>query len=176
MWADDDDYGKGGGGFDVSGYGSPSTQAASSDAKSSKKASSLFPVAVKQILESTDEAMQIAGYPVSMMTIVGIVKSIEITSTKVVYIVQDWSGTITCMLWLEKGGGDDQNPPVIENTYCRMTGTKRIHDGKAVMFVYNVAAVENLMELSYHYLQVIQIPLKAEELRYTLVRYLPFWY
>lgn len=121
MWADDIDvYGKGGG-FDVSGYdNSPSAPAA--DSKSSKKASSLFPVSIKQIIEFADEAMQIAGYPVTMMTIVGIVKSIEVTSTKVVYTIQDWSGTIVGMLWLEGGAGDDQNPKVIENTYCRMTG------------------------------------------------------
>lgn len=121
MWADDmDDYGKAGG-FDVSGYeNSPSAPAA--DSKSSKKASSLFPVTIKQINESTDEAMQIAGYPVTMMTVVGIVKSIEVTSTKIVYTIEDWSGTIVGMLWLEGGASEDQNPKVIENTYCRMTG------------------------------------------------------
>lgn len=116
MWIDDE-----GGGFDVSGYDkSPSTPVA--DPKSTRKASSLFPISIKQIIDSAEDAMQIAGHPVTMMTVVGIVKSIEVTSTKVVYTIQDWSGTITGMLWLEGSTGDDQNPKVIENTYCRMTG------------------------------------------------------
>lgn len=123
MWADPYDEFADKGGFDVSGYeNSPSTPTV--DSKSSKRASSLFPVAIKQILESTEEAMQVAGYPVSMMTVVGIIKSVEVSSTKIVYTIQDWSGTIIGMLWLETegGAGDNQNSRVIENTYCRMTG------------------------------------------------------
>lgn len=49
-----------------------------------------------------------------------------------------------------------------------------MHDGKACLFVYNVAPVENLMELTYHYLQVLQIPLKAEEMRYELYEIIVF--
>lgn len=166
MWTDDNDYTTSGGGFDVnaSQYDSPSA-AAGSDAKQSRKPNSLFPVAIKQITDNTEDTMTISGYPVSMMTVVGIVRSVELTSTKIVYTVQDWSGTITGMLWLEGESGDDQKATtVIENTYCRMTGTKRMQDSKPCLFIYSIVPIENMNELTYHFLQVIHIPLKAAEM------------
>ncbi len=167
MWTTDEDMTTSGGGFDVSGYGSPS--AGTTDTKTSRRASSVFPVAIKQIKESADELV-IAGHPVSMMSVVGIIRSVEITSTKIVCSVQDWSGTITAMLWLDDGS-DDQKRNVVENTYCRMTGTKRMHEGHACLLVYNISPIENLTELTYHYLMVLHIPRKAEELRFVLFCY-----
>lgn len=164
MWNDDNDYTTGGG-FDVnaSQYGSPTV--AGNDSKQSRKPNSLFPVTIKQILDNTEDSMTISGYPVSMMTVVGIVRNIELTSTKIVYTVQDWSGIITGMLWLEGETGDDQKSTnVIENTYCRMTGTKRMQDSKPCLFIYSIVPIENLTELTYHFLQIVHIPLKAAEM------------
>ena len=161
MWSDADFSGVGGGGFDN--FGSQSQSAApASDNK--KRHSSVVPVAIKQILDCQDDSLQIAGMPVSMMQIVGIVRSINITSTKIQYNIQDWSGVIDGMLWLE-GDSDPRASNVIENTYCRMTGTLRRNDNAKIIFVYNIAPIENLYELTHHYLQIIYIPLKAEEQR-----------
>lgn len=166
MWSnDDDDFHRDSGGFDTSGYGE-SPAGISTENRISKRPSSVFPVAIKQILESSEDIIQIVGYPVSMMTIVCIITSVDVTSTKIVYTVKDWSGFITGMLWLEEENNDDQKTQnVVENTYCRMTGTKRMHEGRPCLFVYSIVPIEDLSELAYHYLQVVHIPLKAEELR-----------
>lgn len=157
MWSDQD-FTKSGG-FDVSGYDSP-TPAATSDVKT-KRPSSIFPVSIKQILESS-EVMEIAGQVVNMMTIIGIVKSINVTSTKIIYELEDWSGKITAMLWLEDSE-QKNNSGIVENTYVAMSGTKRTQGNQVVFFIYNIRPVEDLKEITYHYLKVIQIPLKKEE-------------
>lgn len=162
MWSDADfSVAGGGGGFDTSNLQS---QSAAPAADNKKRHSSVVPVAIKQILDSPEDQLQIAGLPVTMMQVVGIVKAIAISTTKIQYTIQDWSGIIEGMLWLE-GDNDSKGSNVTENMYCRMTGTLRRNDNQKVLFVYNIRPIENLCELTYHYLQVIHIPLKAEEQR-----------
>lgn len=162
MWSDADFSGVGGGGgFDNLGS---QTQSAAPATDNKKRHSSIVPVAIKQILDCPDDTLQIAGQPVTMMQVVGIIKSVNITSTKIHYSIQDWSGVIDAMLWLE-GDNDSKGSNVTENMYAKLTGTLRRNDNAKVLFLYNIEAIDNLQQLTYHYLQIIYIPLKAEEQR-----------
>lgn len=163
MWTDEDFTRSGG--FDVSGY-SDSSPAAAPETKTSKRPSSIFPLNIKQIVEAKEDVMQVNGLPVTMMRIVAIVKSIEISSTKMIFQLQDWSGEILGMLWLESTS-DEKPAGVIENTYVQVSGTKRNQNGKNVLFIYNIVPVTDLSQITHHYLQVIHIQLKSEERKQT---------
>lgn len=162
MWSDEDFTRSGG--FDVSGYSQGAATPVETN-KTSKRPSSVFPVTIKQVIEAKDDVMTINGLPVTMMRIVAIVKSIEMSSTKIIFQLEDWSGTILGMLWLENSGDDQKPAGVVENTYVQVSGTKRNQGADNVLFVYNIAPINDLSQLTHHWLQIINIPLKREENR-----------
>ncbi|XP_054284100.1 replication protein A 32 kDa subunit-like [Macrosteles quadrilineatus] len=170
----DDGYGGyegGGGGFDVSGFGG--TGETPQGDKKVRRSDSIVPVTVRQILESKDSGLKIGQIDVEaqMVKLIGIVKKINRSNIKVIYTIEDNTGAIEGVQWLESENDDNFTVPVVENTYCTMVGSIRNvstqHSERHIM-VFQIFPVEDLNQVTAHCLQIIHMSLKSDMLNQTI--------
>lgn len=74
----------GGGGFNSSTVGT--------GAVSETKAEGVVPMLVKQVLNCPEEGPQLFGMNFGIVTLVGLVRNVEHSSTKITYLLEDHSG------------------------------------------------------------------------------------
>lgn len=97
-----------------------------------------------------------------MVSIVALVRNILHSSTKITYTLEDFTGQIEGLLWLEEG--DSANTPqLLLNTYARVYCSVRNQGGKKVLMIYNIAPISSINELNTHLLEVINARYMAEE-------------
>uniref|UniRef100_A0A8D9ECX7 Replication protein A 32 kDa subunit n=1 Tax=Cacopsylla melanoneura TaxID=428564 RepID=A0A8D9ECX7_9HEMI len=157
MWNSDENNYDGGGGFD---------QSSTSEKKGGKQneQKTIFPVTVRQILETPHERVKVNDMEVHLATIMGIVKSVDISSIKVNYLVQDNTGILSCVHWID--AEDHGYKPLKENTFVKIVGhIKSLQDGKKNLMIYSAQYVEDFNEVTSHMLEVVLIPLKAEKMK-----------
>lgn len=117
---------------------------------------------VKQILQTDDEGMKLSGMAFGMVNVVGIVRKIEHSSTKITFTIEDITGRIDGLLWLEEG--DTANTPaLLENTYARIYGSIRNQGGTKVLMIFNISSIGSINELNTHYLEILNAKYMAEE-------------
>ncbi|XP_069678451.1 replication protein A 32 kDa subunit [Periplaneta americana] len=163
MW-DSKSYGNEQGGF----LNSPSQFASPAEKqdKPARRVQNTVPVTIRQILESSEDGLKIGGMDVHMFTVVALVRRVEVTSTKVSYLLDDCTGGITGVFWLESVDGDDQQciPPIVENTYCRVYGSVRSNQGKRHVFIFRIMSLTTLDDLTRHILEVMHCNLKIQKM------------
>ncbi|XP_039280731.1 replication protein A 32 kDa subunit-B [Nilaparvata lugens] len=163
MWQNNDDgFGGGGGGFDSSvndGQGTPA-------APKKRSSDTIAHVSVRQILECKEDALKIGNTEIGTIVIVGIAKNIETSSVKIVYNVEDNSGSISVMLWLNADENDGGNvlPDVAQNDYCTVYGKMRVQNGKQFIIAFSIKPVTDLKALVVHKLKVAHTVFKLERL------------
>lgn len=161
MWNSDENYGGDlGGGFD---------QSSTSEKKEAKQEGqkTIVPLTVRQILEAPNDRVKIHDIEVHLATILGIVRSVEPSSIKVNYLVQDNTGCLHCVQWID--ADDHEFKPLKENTWVKIVGTVKNHDGKKNMLIFSAQNIEDYNEITSHMLEVILIPNKAEQLKAATV-------
>lgn len=132
---------------------------------SERRHQSIVPVFIRQIRDNTEDDFKLFGKPVQIVTIVGILKEYEVQSTKATYEVEDHTGRITALWWLENDGDNAPNLPVVkEGCYLRIFGSIRVQDGKKVIMVMKMRPVDKLNEVTTHMLEVVQTRLETEVL------------
>ncbi|XP_021932607.1 replication protein A 32 kDa subunit [Zootermopsis nevadensis] len=163
MW-DSKSYGSEQGGF----FNSPSqfTSPAEKQGKTARRVQNIVPVTVRQILESHDDGLKIGSMDIHMFSLVALVRRVEVTSTKVTYLLDDCTGGITGVFWLESTDGEEQQaiPIVVENTYCHAYGSVRTNQGKKHIFLFRIVNLSNLNDLTKHILEVMYSNLKIEKI------------
>ncbi|CAG7728368.1 unnamed protein product, partial [Allacma fusca] len=97
-----------------------------------KRSQNIFPMAIRQLQESQDDVMKIHDKEVPVITIVGLVKSVEHSSTKTSYVIDDQSGTIDAVTYVGTDDGDSKAMVLMENTYGRVTGSLRTTKGEVL--------------------------------------------
>lgn len=162
MWQNngfDDGFG-GGGGFDPSSAGdkTPGGQ------ERKKTADTIAHVTIRQILQSGDDAVKIGNTEIGCVCVVGIVRGIEASSMKIVYTVEDNTGVITVMHWLNEDKATDAGVPVVENTYCEVFGKIRAQGDKKFIMAFSIKPVTDLKTITVHRLEVIYTVFKLEQL------------
>nr|XP_050849108.1 replication protein A 32 kDa subunit-like [Vespula vulgaris] len=131
----------------------------------SKRINNIVPLMICHIINLKDQSDELSlwGLPVSIITIVGIVRHVERTTTKITYDIEDETGTVTALSWLD---ADKQsvNPSLLEgNIYVRVHGTIRYYNDKQHILAISIVPIEDLSELTNHLLEVTYITLKAQE-------------
>lgn len=97
-----------------------------------------------------------------MVSIVGIVRNVEHSSTKVTVTLEDHSGQIDAHLWLEDG--DQANmPTILLNTYARVFGSIRNQGGTKALMLFRIEALQSINELTTHLLEVLNARYMAED-------------
>ncbi|KAF6214401.1 hypothetical protein GE061_009142 [Apolygus lucorum] len=161
MWTDNDG-GFGGGGFDNTSnmFSSPSGGGSSKPAAS--KTRTIAPVAISQILNCPEDGLKVKEIDVQVVRVVAIVKAIEVSSVKVSYTLEDATGSIQGVSYLESE--EESTVPVVENTYCVAIGSVRASTENKYIMIFNIYPVTDINEVFEHYLGVIHLALKAENM------------
>jgi len=128
-----------------------------------KRSQNVVPLAIRQILNSPDENLTVCGHEVHMVSILGIVKEVVTVTTKVTYTIQDSTGEIAAVKWLE-GDGTDAATSIMENTYVTVVGTARTQQGKKHVMIFKIQPLYDINQLTTHMLEVIKTPFVLEEI------------
>lgn len=145
-----------GGGFD-------STQAGAGGVPGEKKPEGIVPMVIKQITENTEEAINFWNQPLHIATIVGIVRNIDHSATKITYRLEDHTGQIDSHQWIEENDSTIVTPQVLVNTYARAYGSVRNQGGGKTIMIFRLETVTTPNELTTHLLEVLNARFKAEE-------------
>lgn len=157
-----DNAGGGGGFMDTSAnFGTPG-----GGEKKARRSQNLVPITIKQIQQSPEDTVTVAGMEVHMVQIVGLIRAVDVTSTKITYSISDSTGMIDAVQWLESDSEDDNEhrASLMENTYCRLAGSVRSHQGKRNLMIFKIAPVTDLNRITTHILQVMHTQLKLENI------------
>lgn len=124
---------------------------------------SIAPVMIKHITSATTGDLQIAGKTVNTLTFIGIVRNIEQDTTKISFSIQDDTGTVTAVMWLEADKNPADNICTQVNTYVRVYGLLRNQNNQQHVLILRMYPLEDLNELTSHFMEVIYFILKANK-------------
>ncbi|XP_034235870.1 replication protein A 32 kDa subunit [Thrips palmi] len=128
-----------------------------------KRAQNIMPVTARQVLSCPEDGLKIGNLDVYLVALVGIVRAVETTSVKITYTLEDNTGCIDGVHWID--GQDDNGqaaqPQVVENTYCRLSGTIRSQGDKRYIMAFNIQQIESFNEITTHFLEVALFSKKA---------------
>ncbi|KAJ8980535.1 hypothetical protein NQ317_008332, partial [Molorchus minor] len=128
-----------------------------------RRIQNVVPVVIRQIRECQDDEFKLFGLNVQMLHIVGVLRDYEVQSTKATYNIEDHTGQIKAIWWLENDGDNAPNLPAVkEGCYLQVFGSLRPQDGEKVLMVLRMFLVEDANVITSHLLQVIHTRLAAE--------------
>lgn len=64
----------------------------------------IIPVTVRQLLDCQEDTYSLEGFEAQVVTIVGLVRSVETTTTKMSMYIEDQTGTIECVNYVGTDG------------------------------------------------------------------------
>ncbi|KAJ3663193.1 hypothetical protein Zmor_007497 [Zophobas morio] len=130
-----------------------------------RRVQSVVPVFISYITECSDEEFTLYGMPVQMVDIIGVLRNFDVQSTKATCLIEDQSGSIQAILWLETDGDSiSALPPVKENCYVRVFGSIRTQDGSKMIMILKIIPIDDLNVVTHHRLQIIHAKVYAEKL------------
>lgn len=97
-----------------------------------------------------------------MVSIVGIVRNMEHSSTKITLTIEDHTGQIDAHLWLEDGDNSNM-PTLLLNTYARVFGSIRNQGGTKALMIFKVESLASINELTTHLMEVLNARFMAED-------------
>uniref|UniRef100_A0A0K8VFF1 Replication protein A subunit n=6 Tax=Bactrocera TaxID=47832 RepID=A0A0K8VFF1_BACLA len=125
-------------------------------------AEGIAPVFIKQILYSPEGNFSLYGITFGMVSCVCIVRSIDVSSTKITYSLEDHSGQIEAHYWLEEGDST-KAPDIMLNHYVKLFGSVRTQGSQKMLMVFKMIAIMNSNEVCTHVLEVLNARYKSEE-------------
>ncbi|XP_076757941.1 replication protein A 32 kDa subunit-like [Xylocopa sonorina] len=151
--------------LDISGSESKfldASQKGGQDSSKPRREQTIVPVMIKHLHSaSSTEDIKLWDIPARIFKVLAIVRNVEETTTKISYDVEDESGTITAIKWLEADKKtSDCNIQI--NTYVNVIGLLREQNDKRHMLILRIWPLEYLNELTNHILEVTYVALKAE--------------
>lgn len=132
--------------------------------KKPQRAQNVVPVQVASILEHSGETFQVQGQDVGMVVLVGQVKAVDAQATKNVYHVEDETGSIDAMHWVDEGQ-ENTASNVTENMFVRVVGSVRSNQDKKHVMVYRILQLDDEAEIAAHALEVAHARLKIKQMQ-----------
>jgi len=117
---------------------------------------------IKQIVDAPEGNIELFGMQYAMACVVGIVRNVETSSTKITYTLEDHSGRIDAHYWLEEGDAL-KAPEVMVNNYVKVYGTTRSQGGQKTLMVFKLLPVLDPNEVCTHLLEVLNARYRAED-------------
>lgn len=117
---------------------------------------------IKQLLHNNDDTFKVWGINAGIITLVGIVRSIDHSSTKITYRLEDHTGQIDAHQWLDED--KVASVQVSVNSYARIYGSFRSQGGTKTIMIFRLEPMANVNELTNHLLEVLNARYKAEAL------------
>ncbi|XP_059146897.1 replication protein A 32 kDa subunit-like [Physella acuta] len=148
-----------------------STPQAEDKKKGSKRSSSIVPVTVAQILTAKheDDVFVSGNLELSMITLVGLITSVNESPTRIDYMIDDMTGPPIEVRFFNTAD-DNENPDSKESTthptniYVRISGNLRAFGGKRTVNAIKITPLTDMNELTYHILDVIHANGSSEQI------------
>uniref|UniRef100_A0A2P2HYU7 Replication protein A 32 kDa subunit-A-like n=1 Tax=Hirondellea gigas TaxID=1518452 RepID=A0A2P2HYU7_9CRUS len=163
-YSNNEGAGSAGGGF----MNSPGQFNTPNAAKRERRIQNIMSTSIRDILECNDESYTIEGMEVNMVVLVGIVRSVEISATKISYGIDDHTGIIDVLRYPDGDVDENVTPDALaEGVYARVYGPVRRHQDKRHVIGFKVEQIENPNLVTSHILEVIHQRLKVKQLENT---------
>uniref|UniRef100_A0A1L8DX65 Putative single-stranded dna-binding replication protein a rpa medium 30 kd subunit n=1 Tax=Nyssomyia neivai TaxID=330878 RepID=A0A1L8DX65_9DIPT len=120
------------------------------------------PLVIKQILKLGDDGIKIFGTTFGVMNLVAIVRSIEPSSTKIMYKLEDHTGRIDAHLWLDESKAETIEPIKL-NTYVRAFGIPKTRDGVKVIMLFKIRPIKSANDITTHLLEMMNTRYTCEK-------------
>ncbi|EGW32957.1 uncharacterized protein SPAPADRAFT_135817 [Spathaspora passalidarum NRRL Y-27907] len=162
------------GGYEHGGFSTSTTttgsQPVSAGANSAAVRSSLTPVTIKQINESTqpvpDGPFHVNNMELNMVSFVGIIRKITAFESAISFTIEDGTGSTEIRKWINS----DQTSKDAEeeryagwlNTYVCVGGSLKAFNGKTSLQYSGIHQVTDSNQVVYHHLAAIHTHLKAQ--------------
>ncbi|GAB1318981.1 Replication factor A protein 2 [Madurella fahalii] len=151
------------GGEDGGGFMGASQQGSQGGASRSHAEDSLRPVTIKQLIDCREAypgaELTIDDCPVTQVTIVGQVRSVNPQTTNITYKIDDGTAVIDVKKWIDAEKADDSDPKFPLETYVRVWGRISTFNGKKHINGHYMRAVEDFNEVNYHLLEATYVHL-----------------
>ncbi|CAB3221900.1 unnamed protein product [Arctia plantaginis] len=134
--------------------------------KGGRRASRTAPIVIRQALHCGDDGVKIWGTEIQIVSIVARVRNIRVQSTKITYTVQDITGRMRAVLWLDQEAGDEDDaatPKVQVDDYIQVYGNVKTNKGKKVLMAFKIMPITDVNAITFHYLHCIHTKVKMEE-------------
>lgn len=128
-----------------------------------ERAEGIAPVFIRQILNSPEGNFQMFDMTFSMVCIRAIIRKVDISSTKITYLLEDHSGSIDAYYWLEEGD-TMKAPDVMVNQYATVYGGVRPQGERKTLMVFKMIPLKEPNELITHLLETLNAYYKAERI------------
>ena len=125
--------------------------------------SNIIPVFIGDLLEFDGGTFTVEGHVAGMVVVVGQVKSIDNQATNVTYSIEDNTGTIDAVLWVEANKGP--NSDVSESIYVRVVGLIRTNNDKKYILACKISPTSGAAENDGHMLDVVYARYKIEQFK-----------
>lgn len=116
---------------------------------------------IKQIKDCPESGLRLYDMVFGTVQLVAIVRSIEFTTTKITYVLEDHTGQIEAHTWLEEGS-ESKAPQIVVNTYATVFGSVRNQGGTKTLIVFKIEPVKSPNEVTTHLLEVLNARFSAE--------------
>ncbi|XP_021946100.1 replication protein A 32 kDa subunit-B [Folsomia candida] len=150
-------------------FGSPSAGGGDKASKG-RRSNNVVPVTVKQLLDCQDENVLIVDTEAAVVTIVGLIVSVEQTTVKISIQIDDQTGVIDCINYTGadavEAAAEIPFLPTVGN-YGRIVGALRSMKGSKYIIIFKFLPIGDLNELTAHLLEVVQLPMKLKKLKET---------
>jgi len=127
-----------------------------------KARQNVVPVMIGQILSSTDEEFTVEGLTVGMVILVGKVNSMEKAATKTVYHLEDDSGQVEVVQWVDEEARQEEHG---EGSNVKVVGSIRSQGEKKHVMAFKISSVTSQAEMDGHLLSVELSRIKIRQLQ-----------
>ncbi|XP_045134413.1 replication protein A 32 kDa subunit-B-like [Portunus trituberculatus] len=154
-----------GGGFggDAGDYGTQQFSSPAPEAKKQgNKIESMLPLTIKTVLDLDENNQEYLGTKVNMLLVMGKIQEVNVTSTKVTYILEDTTGSISAIKWLDS---ESEEETLMENTYCQVYGTLKSYHGNKQLLALHMEPVTDFNWITAHLMDVMYTALQLSRLK-----------
>lgn len=123
-----------------------------------------MPVLIKQVHNAPENNITLFGINYTIVQCAVIVRSIDVSSTKITYELEDHTGRIQANYWLEEGD-TFKSPDVMINNYAMVFGSIRRNGDVKSLMLFKVMPITDPNEVCTHLLEVLNARYMAEKLQ-----------
>ncbi|XP_071807200.1 replication protein A 32 kDa subunit-B-like isoform X2 [Asterias amurensis] len=126
-----------------------------------KRVQNLIPCTIAQILQATqiDDHFKIGEVEIYQVSVVGLIRSVEMAATNILYKVDDRTGPVLDVRqWVESDeNAEEQVQPNVlgENTYVKVIGNIRTFGGKRSIAPFKIKPITDMNDLTLHMLETV---------------------
>ncbi|XP_025830801.1 replication protein A 32 kDa subunit isoform X2 [Agrilus planipennis] len=149
--------------FDTPNHFDSPAQGKNGKSLGARRLQNTVPVCIRQILDQPGEEFKLFGMSAQILCVVGILKEFEVQATKATYEIEDHTGNISAIWWLENDANSTPNLPAVkEGCYVKVFGSLKNRDGMKSLMVLRMFPLDTINEITTHLLEVIGARLEAE--------------